>query len=168
MKHYTDIAFFISDVNTIQNTIKTQFDISCLFNSFYSFHNQEQALYSLNLVTKTGGTLVIFDYLDLCTATKNPLIKNNCQLPFIPINLNTIEKMLLKTGWVLSKRKIVNDEYEKWYTNLVTTILANKEKIIEKFGKSIYDSAYCKYKLLLDATTNKTLGGIIVYAQKLK
>jgi len=122
----------------------------------------------LNLVTKTGSTLVIFDYLDLCTDTKNPLLSNNCQCPFLPINLSTIEKILSRTGWTLSKRKIINSKYEEWYSNLVTALFTNKEKIIEKFDKTAYDSACYKYNLLLEAIINKTLGGVIIYAQKLK
>lgn len=168
-KTYSNIDFYTSDVESIGAMFQSEFDIVCLFTSFYAFHNQESSLLSLNKIAKNSACLAIFDYLDLCENKVNPLFRDaNNASPFIPIKLNQMEKMLRKTGWQIEKSVDISDKFLIWYEQLLLKIVTKKDGLIAHFGENAYQKAYDTYKQMLDVVNNKEIGGIIVYAKKIK
>lgn len=166
--NYPDIDFYTSDVEGIEKIFQDEFDILCLFTSFYAFHDQEASLLSLNKIAKNNGYLAIFDYLDLCKNKTNPLFRDSANTnPFIPIKLDHLEKMFHKTGWQIEKSIDISNKFIIWYEQLVSKIIIKKDGIIENFGENAYKQAYDRYKQILDTVHNKEIGGIIVYATKI-
>lgn len=168
-KNYPNVNFYISDATKIAEIFHNNFDILCAFNSLYAFRDQTKALAALNMAAKPNARLAIFDYLDLCENSKNSLYRNEANgLPFIPIKPSTIGEILKKAGWSLLEHVVINEKYEAWYSNLVSALVNNKEKVIKKFSINMYDSAHHRYTGILNAIIKKELGGVIVYAIKSK
>jgi SAM-dependent methyltransferase len=166
---YPDIDFYADTVNNAASVFETKrFDIICLFNSFYGFRNQAQALRALQAVAKEEGQLAIFDYSDLSGDTANPLIRttNTSSHPFVPIDLNTIEAMLTSTGWTLSSIVDLSNEYAAWYQDLMSKLVENKAEVQQTFGTAHFDSAHQTYARIIDAINKGLLGGVIIYAAK--
>lgn len=168
-KTYPDEDFYTSDVEGIEKLFQNEFDILCLFTSFYAFRNQESSLLSLNKIARDGAYLAIFDYLDLCENKVNPLFRDSDNAnPFIPIKLDHLEKMFNKTGWQMEKSIDISNKFIIWYEQLVSKIKTKKDGIIENFGEDAYKKAYNRYKQILDTVHSKEIGGIIVYAKKIQ
>jgi ubiquinone/menaquinone biosynthesis C-methylase UbiE len=160
-KHYSDIEFYQSDVVNLPNLfLETKFDIICLFNSFYAFPDQIQALKSMRKVASDDAQLAIFDYLEV-NSSKYTDSKNTETI--LPISSKKIRDMLAKTGWN-SDDFIIEDitvDYQRWYQDLVAKLEKNKAIVIEKYGLNFYEMALKTYTGFVE----KDFGGAIVYAK---
>lgn len=167
--HYPDIEFMTADVLDVKEKFpKQQFDLICLFNSFYAFPDQLAALKSLKTLAKADTHLMIFDYTDLSPTDNNPMvIKGDPLRAFTPIRLDNIKQMALTAGWECQEIQELNDEYKKWYKSLLDNLHHQKENIIRDFTEQGYLKAVSRYEKLYDAFEKKSLGGCVFYAQAL-
>lgn len=165
---YSDITFKTFDIDDVEeNSFNEMFNLICLFNSYYAFKDQENALNSLYKIAEKNCDLVIFDYTDLSTDKNNPLIvENNPKSNFTPIKLSTIENSIKKSGWSFINIKNLDKEYEIWYESLLELIFKNKNIIIEKYGENGYSKAVNRYSNIYNAIREKILGGCILYARR--
>ncbi len=156
-KNYPNIEFHLSDVINVSKAINAKFDLIYMFNVFYAFTDQLQALTELKKLSKEKTQLAIFDYVKLGEYKKINVIRK-------PINLNTIESELNSTGWQLKKIINLDEEYQKWYYLFVMKIRSKKKQIIEFAGIDVYEFVLATYTQLLANIENKMLGGAIIYA----
>jgi len=167
-KSYPEVDFYVSNVNDISHIFQNEFDILCLFSSFYAFHDQKSALSALNNTAKKNGSLMIFEYLDLCKNSINPLFRgSDYENPFIPIRLDTLQDMLDQTGWETQKIIDISDKFQIWYEQLVTKIVTKKDELTKLFTEYAYQKTYDTYSQLLNAIYDKKLGGVMAYARKI-
>ncbi|MEM9242862.1 MAG: methyltransferase domain-containing protein [Pseudomonadota bacterium] len=166
--HYAP-KFLTMDVADIKEKIEQKFDIITLFNSLYAFSNQEKALTDIYSITKTGGSIMIFEYTNLCEG-KNPFYqqedKSKGILPFYPLNLTPIKKSMENIGWQSIEIIDVSDKYQVWYINLLKKLLTAHQQVIAQFDTAYFTSAYLLYSKMLSEILRGTLGGAIIYASK--
>jgi len=166
---YPDVDFFVSNVINVHENTDLKFDILCLFNAFYAFHDQSLALRSLAKVAKENAKLAIFDYLDPCKEGNSPLFRSGDggRSPVIPIRIDNIKKMLLDNGWQLDELVDISADYYRWYKKIVDQLVENKDEVINHYGELAYNKAHGTYdREICTAILDKTFGGVIVYATK--
>lgn len=175
--NYKNINFYVSDVACVNKIfLSSQFDIICMFNSFYAFSDQKKALESVRKIAKSGGKLAIFDYSFLRSNKITPNfiyhdlnIRNfvTVKAPFIPIKEEKIEELLLSSGWRITDFVNVSKKYELWYESLVSKLQLKKEMVVEVYGEKAFLRARKTYVEMLRAIKEGILGGAIVYADKI-
>lgn len=169
-KHYPTIDFYAADVLNVANILNKQFDIIYLFNSFYAFPQQEKALGELRKVTKSNGSLAIFDYVLGQEGAKKPnkcravLSNNELVVPY-PIQLQNMEQMLLKTGWQLEFTSDLHNSYLFWYQELVRRIKTKETELKQKFGDKAFALLNEIYTAILMEVEQNLLSGAIIYAR---
>lgn len=166
---YPNIDFHTCEIINIDKLFTIAlFDVTCLFNVYYSLGNPRLALQALQKVTKQTGHIAIFDYLDLCKNQLNPLFQegNSKTKPFYPIKKEEIENLLSMTGWTTHEIIDISDKYATWHTNLFNKLVSNKEIIVQKFGQQEYEQYHDTYNNILDTIQKGMLGGAIIYAAK--
>jgi len=164
---YPQVDFFACDVLDVDQCLMgRQFDLFCLFNSFYAFTHQTQALQALSKLAAPQAKLIIFDYTDRCYPKVNPLYRpaSAQQTPFIPLQLELLPEQLIQTHWQLQQIIEVSDHYGEWYQTLLTTLQDERSQVIAQFGEEMYRSAMTTYQAINTALQAGDLGGAIVYA----
>ncbi len=169
-EHYPDVEFVTADVVEANQKLKGHFfDLICLFNSFYAFPNQPQALKSLHELGKAGTEIIIFEYSDLTPNDNNPLtIKNNPIKNFLPIRMDNIHQLAQDAGWECKEIKEINNQYKKWYQNFLNELKGKKENIIAHFKEEGYLEALNRYTKIYNAIENGILGGCVFYGKFIK
>lgn len=168
-KQYPDIEFITADVIDVNQKLHgRQFDLMCLFNSFYAFPDQLAALKKLRILAKPQTDLIIFEYTDLVPTDNNPMvIKGDPLKAFTPIRLDNIKQMAANAGWRCQEIVELNDEYLMWYKNLLANLHKQKENIIRNFTEQGYLKAVNRYNKIYKALKEKSLGGCIFYGRTL-
>ena len=164
-KKYPEIDFYCTDVINADKIVTEKFDLIYLFNSFYEFPDQEEALKSLRKLAHNDTTLIIFDYIDLSSGSSSLIIRNDRTKITNPVGLSTFDNIALKTGWSKESYEDLSNEYRMWYQALLEKIEHSKEKIISDFGEAGYRSAQKRYTSLLNAITDGEITGGIIKAK---
>lgn len=166
---YPEIPFYCCDVVDATDIITQTFDRICLFNAFYAFPEPLLALETLNKLTKTNGTLILFDYSDPCIQEKSPLFRmgDKDTSPFRPIPLQNIDNLLEQSGWRPLKKFDLTLQYTQWYIQLMDRLKSNKEQTIHLFGEALFQKAVITYSSIQESLVKRLLGGILLYAQKI-
>ena len=160
-QRYPSVNFHVADVEHVDKLFTNiSFDVVCLFNSFYAFHDQNAALFALNKIAKTAADLVIFDY-----SVMTP--QQNNQMPFKPVIISDCQNLLTAAKWKLNEIINITDKYILWYEELINKLETNKMHVITKFGQDAYTAAYSTYSDIYNALLKERLGGVIIYAEKL-
>lgn len=170
-KFYPDLLLSLCDANHVTELFsKPSFDVMYSFNAFFCFLEQENVLAKLNQIAKNSADLIIFDYASPGAFSKPSFFLNSngksTSSVFSPINLNTIETSLEKTGWHLQQIIDLEQQYKNWYETLVTKMNAQKEHLITNFGEATFNDLYESYRRLLDALYRKEITGVILHAKK--
>lgn len=167
-QYYPDIDFYQSDVVKADQVLPTQYFILTLFNVFYAFNDQDQALNNLYKITAPQGYLAIFDYADPCQNGRTPLYRqgDTNTTPFIPVKLDQIQTQLDSQGWQLLDKIDVTEHYIRWYTDLINRLYQHQPAILELFNQDAFDTALQTYQRLLKHLEANQLAGVIIYAQK--
>ena len=162
-KHYPQVNFFAADVTNLENVISDAPNMICLFNAFYAFPNQLEALKCMAHVAAENADVVIFDYLDYanCTAVDEEMDKF-----FAQIKEKKIRQMLSDSGWQIKELKYIDSEYHRWYSSLLRKLEEKKELIAENFKEKEYLHAFNTFSRLTKMLEEGILGGGIVYAKK--
>jgi SAM-dependent methyltransferase len=155
---YPDVGFVAADVMSLPDEISGRFDLIYLFNSFYTFPDQRRALEQFRLVSRQGGELVIFDYLDKGGAREKFPEWN-------PLDFSKVEKLFSSAGWNIVAKDNISCLYGKWYQNLVARIDKSSAEIITLAGKEWFDFVRSFYGRIVDAIEGNILGGAIIRAQ---
>lgn len=170
---YPNISFHLGDANEVNTFFADQtFNIFYSFNAFFCFKNQENCLRALASRADKGAELLIFDYSSPGFYSKqNPFAGPTDSLSaqsFTPINLMTIDDVLLKSHWQLKNIINLDDKYQYWYQSLISKIKTHQSDLIQKFGQTTFDDLYAAYIKLLALIKEGELGGCIVHAKLLE
>ena len=168
-KNYPDVEFQVCDALNVVS-IPRQFDLICLFNVLYAIADRGAVLEAFRKIAKENANLIIFDYIDL-SASKSNLIKNNDNQYFINparvphIRLKDFSILTKQAGWEITEIKNLDNEYIRWYSELLAKIEKNRHKIRELFGKEALATTEKTYNDIYHSLLNKTMGGAVIYAK---
>lgn len=164
---YKNIKFFNCNVLDVKNELcDERFDLVYMFNSFYAFENQLEALKVLADITKQNGLLVIFDYsIEIEDESFNLLDLAGRKMH--PIYTGSIENTLNSSGWKLIRVVNLHEKFEDWYSSVVDRLHKNKIELLNEFTEESYAIVEKTFIKILDNIKNKILSGSIVYASKI-
>jgi cyclopropane fatty-acyl-phospholipid synthase-like methyltransferase len=165
-KRYPEVEFYVDDVTTIGKRWQAKFDLIYLFNSFYAFPDQQEALRQMRTVATKDGFLTIFDYTDLTGNFRD--FANEAQSFWQPVNLRTFPDSLQSAGWELQQINDLSAEYHLWYQQLCARFDDRKPEIVNRFGQDWYDYASGTYVDLLNLVETGIVGGTIIRARALE
>ncbi len=159
---YPDISFVSADAATIGSLWQSRFDLIYLFNSFYAFPDQREALRQIRQVARPHASLAIFEYTDVTgTFRRHATVQQSF---WTPIDLQSFPSELLDAGWELVRAADISLEYRFWYRQLCARFEAKKTEIVNGFGREWYDYAYATYVDLLALIEKGIVGGAIIRA----
>jgi SAM-dependent methyltransferase len=163
---YPGIEFHACDVIHASSVIGRKPDLIYLFNSFYAFGDQPQALAVLAQLAKPSGQLILFDYTDRGGYHRNPLMCDG--EPFIPhtVRLSAIGDTLHRAGWQLTEVEVLTSAYERWYDSLLRRMDGKRAQIVDIVGTEGFYFVRGMYAGLLGAIQSGGLGGAIVRARR--
>ena len=161
-QHYPDIRFIHDDI--AKNTQDEKFDIVYLFNVLYQFEEKEKIISTLAKLTKTNGLLIISDY----TTTTTHELTDLAGRPMHPINAEEILPILAKNNFKLIKTINLDKKYAEWYEHTLHKLEESRDILLTEFTQECYTLVETTFHTLLSQIKNKTLGGEIIYAIKIK
>lgn len=162
---YKGIDFLQADISELDKVIgKPVFDLVCMYTVFYALRDQEKTLRSIYNITKDDAEIMIFDYADI--SGDKSIYNYQQEDPFIPVNLKKISIMAKNTGWGIRKIKELNQEYKRWYKDLLMKIKQVEPELKEVYGNLIYSTAIDTYGNILRNIELKKMGGIAIYLSK--
>jgi ubiquinone/menaquinone biosynthesis C-methylase UbiE len=163
---YPDIAFHACDVVQAGSVIDSEHDLIYLFNSFYAFEDQPQALATLARLAKPSGQLVLFDYTDRGGYGSDPLACDGEPFLAHPVRPGAIGDMLRPAGWQLTEVEDLTAAYDRWYDSLLERIDAKRARLVDVVGMDGFDFVRGMYAALLGAIRGGSLGGAVVRARR--
>jgi ubiquinone/menaquinone biosynthesis C-methylase UbiE len=169
--HYSHIKFFEAAAKALSTLfLEPKFDVVYSFNAFFCFPEQGLCLNEMAKVAKHHADLIIFDYASPGVYTnKNPFFDPEGRAfskIFSPINLDTIENILIKNDWELKNIINLRDKYLNWYEWLVEKMNSQKSDLIQKFGELTFDGLYDGYVVLLDLLSSGEVSGAVIHAKR--
>ncbi len=162
---YPTCEFYAGDVVNCGEIIPDTFDLIYLFNSFYAFPHQAQALQALRHLAHPQTTLLIFDYT---RHGDTPLTQpSENATPFLPhpIDLDSFPQTLRQTGWQVSDIKDLSPEYVAWYQEFLHRAAEKQSEIIDLAGVGVWDMVMQIYGALLADLQAGRLGGALIVAE---
>jgi ubiquinone/menaquinone biosynthesis C-methylase UbiE len=162
-KQYPSVNFVVDDATKIGSRWQAKFDLLYLFNSFYAFPDQLEALRQMRTVAKVGAQLAIFEYTDVHGEFSK--YANEQQSFWQPINLLSFSESLRIAGWELQQTEDISAQYLLWYQQLCARFAARKADIVSQFGTEWHDYAAQTYLDLLALVERGVVGGAIIRAR---
>ena len=156
-------AFICSDAVDLERHVTGPFDVVYLFNAFFLFTDQPAALEAMRAVSRDGGKLALFDYVDLGGYTEwqehrsTPGLRNALQL-------DRVDAMLSASGWTLDGIVSMHPDYQRWYEALVERIELMHAAIVAKSSEPFYEYVLTRYTETRDDAREGRLGGATIYA----
>jgi len=163
---YSDIEFQTCSANDIDKKFSAnQFDLIMIFNAFFCFTDQKDALRAMANIAKPTADLVIFDYAwQEPNSIENPF-SGGTVAHFAPLHKETMAELLLLTGWKLKKYTDISADFLKWYAMLIQKMEILRQDAIAKFGASQFDRMYSNFKIAYEAFEKNKLQGVILQAR---
>lgn len=173
-KLYPNINFYLCDAIHVNQLFKNiKFNIIYSFNAFFCFKDKDRILRSFYEIAENGAELLLFDYS--CNGAflqDSPFLdktqKSTAAANFDPIDLTMIEENLKNSHWQLKEIVNLDDQFKKWYREVITKMEVKKEFLVLKFGIVTFDDIYQGFVRLLVLLENNLVGGSIIYANREK
>jgi SAM-dependent methyltransferase len=160
------LPFHALDIVETGRRFPGQFDIIYAFNAFYAFPDQPAALAALAGAAKPEAELCLFDYVDRGGFFDDPFARKPESALWQPINLARFPSLLEAAGWKMTGTLLLHDAYRRWYEELTVRFSAQREALLSQFPIELVDYATDYYRAMLAAIESGTLGGAIVYAER--
>jgi ubiquinone/menaquinone biosynthesis C-methylase UbiE len=174
---YLEVTFTVADAGHISELGRSRFDLLYLFNAFYAFPDQSQALREMYSVARPGARLMIFDYTGQDgsphdTGNWQESDKGEKYTPFshqswTPLHPDHFPGELQRACWELEDNIDFSTHYLRWYQNLCDRIRANRERIIAGYGEEWYEYTAATYENLREAVANGSIGGAVYWARRI-
>lgn len=167
---YPKLNFHQINVEQVaQKFAHEDFAVAYLFNSFYAFADQLQALKQVRKVCSANAKLVLFDYMlyEDCEDNFLPFAPENsiyARKNFKPIKQNSIENLLRQSGWQVRIFTDLGDKYQLWYSELIDKCHLHKEELIKNFNLDLYTWLESSYTSLLNRLKQNKLSGCLIIA----
>lgn len=161
---YPAVTFLECDVCDVHERQVERPDIICMFNAYYCFKDQANALRALWEISQPHTRMVMFDHVDRGGYQGTSLM--DAGEPFLPnpVRLAELNGVLENTGWRQTGVVEVHDAYIRWYASLVGRIERSRGRISEMAGEQGYDHVHGLYLGLLNAAREGKLGAAIITA----
>jgi len=160
-QHYPQINYHSCDVLALQQAGMGQFDLICLFNSFYAFAEQQAALQELRAIAAPTAAIRLFDYAQPTQGPLPPALGNEIGRPIV---LDRIEEQFTQADWQHVDVVDLTDHYVTWYGTFLEKLNACRTTIIRTHGSDWYDFFAQWYGALHQALTTGTMRGVLVRA----
>jgi len=161
---YPEVEFLACDVSKVSARLSRRFDLICLFSSFYAFGDQPAALGQLLNLAAPGGSLVLFDYLDLSADGNSLLVREDASSNWNPVKLDHLDQLFGNAGWAISETRNISAEFADWYRDLVSRIEHRQDQIVDLAGPAWYRFVRDFYGGMLESIERQILGGVVVTA----
>ena len=158
-QRYPQVSYHNCDVLALKQAGLGRFDLICLFNSFYAFAEQQEALSQVRAVAAPGASLHLFDYAQ---ATQRPLPAALGDEIGQPIVLDRIEKQFMQAGWDAPTSMDLTDHYITWYGTFLEKLSACRSSITTTHGSDWYDFFAHWYGALHQALMAGDMRGVLV------
>jgi SAM-dependent methyltransferase len=162
---YPQVTFVACDIYESSARLAGQFDLICLFTTFYALSDQPAALRELRRLAASRSFLVIFDYLDLAVKGEALPRMEEEGVCWNPIKLKNIGQLCESAGWTIIEVCDISDRFCAWYADLLSRIEARQDQIVSLAGDDWYRFVHDFYGGMLDTIKQGHLGGIIVTAR---
>jgi SAM-dependent methyltransferase len=162
--NYPGIQFEACDVLEVSRALARRFDVIYMLNAFYAFDAQREALAALRQVAQAGARLVIFDYSDLGGLARDPLVVNAGKIVPHPIEMSRIPDDLAVAGWKLDSAEEVNEQYRRWYGDLISRIERKRAEIVALGGEDAFAYMIAVYGGMFRKIEGGLLGGVLLNA----
>ncbi|MBJ6724323.1 class I SAM-dependent methyltransferase [Geomesophilobacter sediminis] len=168
---YTEIDFRVLDAGRIGEVWQSRFDLIYLFNAFYAFPDQTQALREMHRAAREKASLMIFDYTGRDGSPHDTGTIDRRRPPFShqgwsPLHPKHFPELLRETGWQVEQVVDFSAAYLAWYRRLCERIGANRERIESGYGAEWYEYVLKTYVELYDAIENGRIGGAAYWARR--
>ncbi len=173
---YPEVTFTVADAGRISELWHSRFDLIYLFNAFYAFPDQQQALKEMHSVAQPGATLMIFDYTGRDgsphdTGSWPESGSDGKYTPFshqswTPLHPDHFPEELHRAGWELEQTIDFSTHYLHWYRHLCERIRFNRERITAGYGEDWYKYTSATYENLREAVENGSIGGAVYWARR--
>lgn len=163
---YRNVNFSVADVkNVVEKYGKSQFDFIYLFQSFYAFADQSQALKDLAEVAAPEAILAVFDYSYLKPNQPHGLkdLTGNLMHPIVKA---TFHEWLDQAGWEILEETDLSQHFIRWYLDLLNKLDLRETIFLKKFSPELISKFYKVYADILKELNEQVLGGVVVYARK--
>jgi SAM-dependent methyltransferase len=163
---FPDVHFYTCAVEDAAERIPGRFDLIYSFNAFYAFPDQLGALSNLAALAESGGSLVIFDYMDRGGFYDSALARNPEAAHWRPIGLERMGEWLKASGWRLETIENLDREYERWYLWLTERFESRRAELLAIAPVEAVEYARNFFSEVLAAIRSEVLGGGIVRATR--
>lgn len=161
------IPFHAFDITQAGVRFPEAFDIVYAFNAFYAFPDQASALRSLAAAAKPGAELCLFDYVDRGDFFRDPFARFPESALWQPLELNHFPSELEAAGWKMTGRLLLHDAFRRWYEDLNGRFAIRQDELRTQFPAELVDYATTYYRAMLAAIENGSLGGALVFAERM-
>jgi SAM-dependent methyltransferase len=148
----------------VSRAIARRFDIIYMLNAFYAFDAQREALAALRQVAQAGARLIIFDYSDRGGLARDPLVVNAGKIVPHPIEMSRIPDDLAAAEWKLDSAEELNEQYRRWYGDLLSRIERKRAEIVALGGEDAFAYMIAVYGGMLRKIEGGLLGGVLLSA----
>jgi SAM-dependent methyltransferase len=161
-QNHPSSRFLVCDVSEVDGRVDERPDLICMFNAYYCFKDQAQALRSLLKIARPHTQMIIFDHVDRGGYQDDPLM--DAGMPFLPspLRLSEVRERMMDAGWRAPDILEIHDAYVGWYTKLVARIERTRDAITDLAGQAGYEHVHRLYQGLLNAALHKKLGAAII------
>lgn len=164
-RSFPDLAFHACDVAEAADRLDGGFDLIVLFNVFHALPDQRAALATLAQLASPSGQIMMFDYVDLGGYQSAPVMENGISFLGKPPIWSDMQSLFSGGGWSIRSARRIDEEYERWYADLVAQIDEKRPQIEELFGPGWFDHARRLYVGTLDTVRKGAIGGVVIRAE---
>ncbi|SDU18514.1 bifunctional 2-polyprenyl-6-hydroxyphenol methylase/3-demethylubiquinol 3-O-methyltransferase UbiG [Stappia sp. ES.058] len=165
-RRFPHISFHACSVEEAVNCLNGSFDLIVLFNVFHALPDQRAGLAALAKLAASSGQIVVFDYVDLGGYWRSPVMENDISFLGTPFVWSDIDRLYSDGGWSIRSARRIDEEYERWYADLVVQIDEKRSQIEDVCGPGWYDHARGLYAGTLETIRNGMVGGVVIHAER--
>lgn len=160
-QRYPLVNYHSCDVLALEQAELGQFDLICLFNSFYAFAEQQAALQQLQAIAAPSAALRLFDYAQPTQRALPAALGDEIGRPLV---LDRIEGQFTTAGWQHVDVVDLTDHYISWYGAFLDKLSFCRSTISRTHGSDWYDFFSQWYGALHQALRTGDMRGVLVRA----
>jgi SAM-dependent methyltransferase len=167
---YSHMKFFHLDAKNITKKFRKEFfSFIFAFNILYAVEDKETLVKALTKVSKKGAIITIFDYskTDVVLSSKDKPMKDLGGSPMHPIEVESLTKILEKSGWRVNDSIDITDKYIEWYDNFLGEFSQKRSEMMKTHKEKDVEDIENLFNKILFNLRNKYIGGHLLIAEKL-
>jgi SAM-dependent methyltransferase len=158
---YPACQFHVCDMCVVGDHFGGKFELIYMLNAFYAVPDKQKAIQSLRASAKADALLCLFDYVTY-DASAPPLEGILAEKPSTP---GEFDILLRAAKWQVESNTNLDQKYVQWYRNFLDRF--DGVAVKSTYPKDVIELVREKYKTLLTALEDGTLGGLLIFARAL-